>query len=734
MAYSSLYSESKNNNNSDYSFFKDYQETFNNYFIFLNSLFAIPGVINISLENHSHAFDLIHHSQGLLKKLIANLTNTTLIEASVTHFFSTLTNVAFDLGLNAHSDNLTVSATAAKASAIEGMAHSLYNSVKNKVKASILTEAIGRYSLNLHDGNIEAAKQYCLDLFNQTCLDVPVVTTVQNIINNTVTTKNSAVLSTDLLSPETMRTEALVETTTLASYAPQNVTLSSYNNTRNETEIDVSLDASNYLIPPTPELIAVAGHGIVNGVSNALSQHVSERLSSPDYSGSRTTAAVLNLVSILVHSGYAAAFPLILASLENADISDDNAKDEMWERITQQVIPSFFTNLGFSLGFQVLNHYHTHYLSGFPTVKAALQSIPVVSTACAAISAPIATGVNIGTAVISSFLTKTALNRFFSLPKKGASKLISAKEEAEMSLILNENNSISNSNATPSSVNDANLLEEPIYFLKSKQLEIVKENLTTVITHLKNMSDVYIQGNTTIENHKKTLNTAMKEMKEKNIIISCTDAITEHEENFINNEKKLKIINTQKSKLEQFNELLSDDIHLNACIGFVSAEALVKDVNVQNLWALMKTMIDQKIMEELEQALCSINGIDSKKLIICPESTEPNKQLEAHMSTIRNNSSLVRSVLQGAVRIYDAKQQGVTAAKKVSASYASGAVISATLRKDNNNGGPNRRHTVTLCSSASDDSNSSITLSTISASSAYDPVKPQQKQPLLRPS
>ena len=224
-------------------------------------------------------------------------------------------------------------------------------------------------------------------------------------------------------------------------------------------------------------------------------------------------------------------------------------------------------------------------------------------------------------------------------------------------------------------------------------------------------------------------------MKEKNIIISCTAAITEHEENFINNKKKLEIINTQKSKLERFNELLSDDIHSNACIGFVSAETLVKDVNVQNLWALMKTMMDQKIMEELEQALCSINGIDSKKLIICPESTEPNKQLEAHMSTIRNNSSLVTSVLQGAVRIYDAKQQGVTAAKKASASYANNTVISATLRKDkDNNGTPNRRHTVTLYSSASDDSNSSITLSTISGSSAYDPVEPQQEQPLLRPS
>ena len=216
--------------------------------------------------------------------------------------------------------------------------------------------------------------------------------------------------------------------------------------------------------------------------------------------------------------------------------------------------------------------------------------------------------------------------------------------------------------------------------------------------------------------------------KQKNIIISCTAAITEHEENFINNKKKLEIINTQKSKLERFNELLSDDIHSNACIGFVSAETLVKDVNVQNLWALMKTMMDQKIMEELEQALCSINGIDSKKLIICPESTEPNKQLEAHMSTIRNNSSLVTSVLH-------AKQQGVTAAKKASASYANNTVISATLRKDkDNNGTPNRRHTVTLYSSASDDSNSSITLSTISGSSAYDPVEPQQEQPLLRPS
>ena len=77
----------------------------------------------------------------------------------------------------------------------------------------------------------------------------------------------------------------------------------------------------------------------------------------------------------------------------------------------------------------------------------------------------------------------------------------------------------------------------------------------------------------------------------------------------------------------------------------------------------------------------------------------------------------------------------VTAAKKASASYANNTVISATLRKDkDNNGTPNRRHTVTLYSSASDDSNSSITLSTISGSSAFDPVEPQQEQPLLRPS
>jgi hypothetical protein len=732
-----------NPNDAGCTFFNNKLKIFNGYLDFFKHLLSIASIsiVNtsgeITHENHARDFfGLIGHSSELLGKLlIENPSKSSLIDTreGITDFFSGLGHLAYNLGLNHNEEYHIVGIREGYKTYIEGVAASFYNSVKDKVNASILTDAIEKYSLNLHNGDMSRAKEHCLDLFKQACLfeNASAVTMVQNSIPTSA--NHSSSLSTTILAPAAMRTEALAETTTLASYVPLNVTLSSHNSIRNETEIDVTLNASNYLIPPTPELIAAAGHGIVNGVSNALSQHVSERLSSPDYSGSRTTAAVLNLVSILVHSGYAAAFPLILASLENADISDDNAKDEMWERITQQVIPSFFTNLGFSLGFQVLNHYHTHYLSGFPTVKAALQSIPVVSTACAAISAPIATGVNISTAVISSFLTKTALNRFFSLPKKEASESIGAKEEAEMSLILNANNSILNT--TPRSVNNANLLEGSIYFLKSKQLEIVKENLTTVITHLKNMSDVYIQGNTTIENHKQTLNTAMKEMKEKNIIISCTAAITEHEENFINNKKKLEIINTQKSKLERFNELLSDDIHSNACIGFVSAETLVKDVNVQNLWALMKTMMDQKIMEELEQALCSINGIDSKKLIICPESTEPNKQLEAHMSTIRNNSSLVTSVLQGAVRIYDAKQQGVTAAKKASASYANNTVISATLRKDkDNNGTPNRRHTVTLYSSASDDSNSSITLSTISGSSAYDPVEPQQEQPLLRPS
>jgi hypothetical protein len=672
-----------NPNNAGCTFFNNKLKIFNGYLDFFKHLLSIASIsiVNtsgeITHENHArNFFALIQHSSELLGKiLIENLPKSSLNDTrkGITDFFSALGDFEHNLGLNHNEAHHIVESQEGYKAFIESLAASFYNSVDDKVNASILTEAIRIYSLHLHHGNVEAAGQHCLDLFSRACLELSVITTPQNIINKTETTKNSAVLSTGLPLPETILTKARVDTTSPA-YASQNSTLYFYGLIPIDAEINYR-SKPNYPIT-TLELIAATGHGFGNGFINALLQQLSERLNRSGYSGSRTTAVALNLATILLHSSYAAALPLILAQMQNSDAADENEKNEMLNRITQQVIPTFFTNLGFSLGFQVLNHYQTHYLSGFPTVKAALQSIPVVSTAFAAFSAPIATVVNISAAVASSFLTRITFH-FFSptaenkksstLIKTEESKPQESKEKFEMSVNPNKNDS------TRPFPNDSTRPFPSVYFMKHEKLVTLKQSLTNIIKELNNMSAVYRQANTIIENHKKNLVTDMNGVIEKNLIISYQTTINFHEENLADNGTKSEIINKQISKLGEYNKLLSDNTHLDACRGFANSEILLKDVNVVNLWALIKVIKDKQIMEKLERNLCSIEGIegiDSEKLIICPNPKELNKQLRAHISNIRGNSAFVNSVCQASLNLYDAIHQGVTAAKKVRTSYA----------------------------------------------------------------
>jgi hypothetical protein len=74
--------------------------------------------------------------------------------------------------------------------------------------------------------------------------------------------------------------------------------------------------------------------------------------------------------------------------------------------------------------------------------------------------------------------------------------------------------------------NDSTL---PVYFMKHEKLVTLRKSLTNIIKELNNMSAVYRQGNTIIENHKKTVVTAMNGVIDENVITTCQDAINLHE-------------------------------------------------------------------------------------------------------------------------------------------------------------------------------------------------------------
>ncbi len=692
MAYSSLCSESKNNNNFDYSFFGNHQETFNNYFIFLNSLFAIPGISDITLKTHHDAFSLINLSQGLLTNTLK--LNSTDTAVRVTYFLSALGQLAFNLGLEHNNESYI--------STIDGKVVLFYNTAENKkVASTILIDAIWKYSLLLKGNDTEAAQEHCEALVGQTCLaaSAPAVTTVQNSIS--ASASHPGTLSTTILASEAMRTESLVETTTRTSYAPQNVTLSSHNNTRNETESNVTL-ITTHSFPSAVELGTAFGHGIGNGVINALSQQLSVYLNKAGYSRSRIPAVALNLATILVHSGYAATLPFILLSMQNPDTVDDNTKDEMWERITQQVIPTFFTNLGFGLGFQLLNHYQTHYLSRFLRIKAAVQTIPVASTAYAAISAPISTAVNIATATASSLLT-TKICNFFSASKNKASQAV------EIPLIKNSINS------------GQEIVKEPIVNSKTYGPYIQKDKLITIRKDAKTLL-------TNLEAYIKLVENSIATDENNTIPPALSEELTK----IIN--KKYSVLNEIKLELDKLKtvlNLLEDEMHEKSCEKHtVKGEYLNAMHNLGNVFksivrdctgtkekiTLVKGELkgNENIFTDSDSIMSSIGAIDGA------------------INSLLQESNLYLSIYNTAEIHLKGKEEGAKEAELLNDNSTATILRNNNKESDTIKYSTNRRNTIAVYSSASDDSNSSITLSTISGSSTYDPVEPQQERPLLK--
>lgn len=713
------YGKLNNPNHPNYASLNNYSETLNNYFIFLDRLFTIPGITNLSLEKPNHIVGLIHHSEKLLEDLIVCSANTTSNEASVKHFFNTLANVAFNLGLNAHSTNLTVSATAHDISGIEGIARLLYTRVKGKVNDSLLTDAIGRYSLKLKDRDEKEAKQYCLDLFDQACLEgLPVVTTVQNRIN-TVATPNSTVSpSTDLLLTEAMRTQSVVEPTTLTSSSVQaNVTLSPNNSTRNATEVDATWNnTSNYSIPSTPELMAAAGHGIGNGVINALSQQLAEYLNRAGYSRS-LSAHALNL---LAHSAYAASLPLILAALQNPDVTDENTADKMWQKVIPKVIFSFVTNLLFSLGLQGLNYYKRGYLSRYPTVKAAVQTIPVISTAYAAISAPISTAVNIGAAATSSVLTKSVLHLFFPAPKKNTSESIeAAKEEVEINLLAKSGNQSQQAGEEP----------RKYTYITEKNLETVRDNSEKLKAVLESLVTSLKQS---IESDEKNKETPL-----------TSNIINEYEKSIGHKNYILQELNGQLNKVVTLHERLMDENHKNACKIHTDYDTYIRTMGeTASVFKLMQNFYEITGCETGNSLRDSINKISGyveaqKESLAETVLVELNKippLLDTLLSLVRTFSALYIAREAG----YNGEERGALKAERLTNNRSTATI----LREKNNSEGfvtynaSDRRNTYNCYNSASNSSDASTTSSTISTSStssACDPVDPQQQQqPLLK--
>lgn len=680
---------------------KNHQEIFDNYFTFLNSLCKIPKIHDVTFEENHDAFGLIALSDGLLKRILTS--NSTHTKKSVTYFFSALGHLAFNLGLEHHENEGYIST-------IDQRVVSFYNAAKASADLAVLGNAVYTYAYILKGNDTEEAQQHCQDLIHQACPAVaaptvmPITTVAPEVMrtesrverttqttrasyhpknvtfssnNSTKAANHTTISSTNLLSAEAMRTEVEIAPTTRATYTQTNATLPFHDRTQNETRIDATLIPSNYPMPSTPELIAAAGHGLGNGVINAASQQLSEYLINRSADNrSRIPAIALNLATLLVHSGYVATLPLILASLQNSDVVDENAKDEMWERIIPQVIPSFFTNLGFGLGFQLLNHYQAHYLSRLPTVKAAVQSIPVVSTAYAAISAPISTAVNIGAATASSLLTKTAFNFFSSASKKKASQLMEAEKNLEM---------------------------QP---LSEKKDEDSNRSLIKVISNNNDLKKFYDLNTFITENNVGKIRIYLTK------IINCTETLSEemNQEIFKN---KLKDI----LKSEKMTGLIYDNDDL---LNFISGEneknydQLNLKLSPENLKTLLQT-IQKSLMDSVSVPDSLLSTLDQL------EGGHPGafvKEIQELIKLIRANVGFIKTIITPALLI----------------NVSPGCVKdtdSATLRKDK--GGNkntftvttnNRRNTIACYSSTSEESRTS----------ECDPIETQQEQPLLKVS
>lgn len=492
-------------------------------------------------------------------------------------------------------------------------------------------------------------------------------------------------------------------------------------------------------LPSTIAMGATAAHGVGSGLVNIMTQATSIWLRNKGYGKSVISGISLSLASGILQASYVATFPLMLFKLNQLVAEGNEAEAQaQWEMMTQEMLPAFFTSLSLSTGLQLLNYLSENYLSKQSAFKSLIQSIPTLSTLWSFTRNPILTGIHVGTAYGVSAAGLFGFNRYVGARNHRNSDVEAANENTiEMQKLASSGETTSDT-STKNNTENSSSGEKLMYFIQKAQIEHIRKKLNDIKLNLEHMINIYSPVNEKLKSNIQTLNNTAKETNIESVTAVCLKEISELNNIINDNDAKLKLIDAQKSILDQYIEFFSDNRHLKACEGFADAEELLTNQHVKSLWGLIRTTMDNNVLGKLEKDLCKIIGTDPTKLIAGPDSSKNIEKLNSYISDIRFSASQAESTFKGALRIYDSKEQGVTAAKKlgmqtneheneVSTNMLHG---TATFRRKNNGIVLTNR----ACSMYSDRTRSSGSdKSDASENSEFDPLFEQQQRQLIRP-
>jgi hypothetical protein len=563
------------------------------------------------------------------------------------------------------------------------------------------------------------------------------------------TPSNTTTTSTTPISETTTNTPApLAANTTLAPVFNQTSNFEEISTTEIIKDIVQNLGSR---LPTATEIGATAAHSFGSSLINIMTQATSMWLRSKGYGESKISAISLSLAGGILQASYMATFPLMLLKL-NELVADGNEEEAQaqWDMMTQNMLPIFFNTLGLSTGLQLLNYLSENYLSKQSTIKGLAQSIPTLSTLWSFSQNPILTGIHAATAYGVSAAGLFGFNRYFGArnhPNSDAEAANINKKEhgVEMGALTssceNSSDTSMKNSETNSDTMQNNVENFPaknlMYFIQKEQIQDIQKKLETIKLNLEHMINIYSPVNEKLKSNIQSLNNAAKETNTESVTAVCLKEISELNNIINDNDAKLKLVYLQKSILDQYIELFSDNRHFQACEGFTTAKTLLANESVKSLWGLIRTTMDNNVLGRLEKDLCKITGTDSTKLITGPDSSKNIDKLENYISNIRFSSSQTESILKAALRIYESKEQGVTAAKKIGEQNTENNEVNnymlhdtATLRKKTNGIVLTNR----ACSMYSDRTRSSGSdKSDASGNSEFDPLFPQQDRELIRP-
>ncbi|MEN9450903.1 MAG: hypothetical protein RJA83_1521 [Pseudomonadota bacterium] len=473
---------------------------------------------------------------------------------------------------------------------------------------------------------------------------------------------------------------------------------------------------------------APAGYGAGMGAYNAIMRHF------------YPNSVMLNIVG---NAAFAASFPLMLFGLQEYMGSDTQDQNQLtWLDMAWQIPTNFGHAMVWNTGLYLVNVAANDISSlvsnstrlQFATKHIATNTLPFVATVASVIKKPIETGVQMGASMASSSITSGLLNRFFPRKKIKTSDIEAGeKKDVEMQKLASPSETTSDTSKQNNTENFPHG-KKLMYFIQEQQIENIQTKLNDIKLNLEHMINIYNPVNEKLQSNIQNLNKTAKETNTEKVTTACLEEISTLNNIINDNDAKLKLINSQKSILDRYIDFFSDSRHLQACEGFSSAEKLLANEHVKSLWGLIRTTMDNNVLGKLEKDLCKITGTDPTKLITGPDSSKNIEKLGNYISVIRFSSSQAESILKGALRIYESKEQGVTAAKKLGGQNTENEVNlnmvhgTATLRKKTNGILTNRAYSMYSDRTRSSESDTSNT----SGNSEFDPLVQQQERELIR--